>query len=75
MPRSVSFSFPVRLSSARVVLTSDDVADDDVDVTPDMTSPAVLCDVAGCDYDLQLYCLNNGVIVMGSCSLKNTLCK
>ena len=67
---------PVSPSSARVILAPDAVLDDDVDVTPDVASPdGVLCDVAGCEYDLQLYCLNNGVIVMGSCSLKNTLCK
>lgn len=32
------------------------------------------CGVPGCHYDLQLFCLSNGVIVMGTCSLKNLLC-
>lgn len=41
---------------------------------PDNDVIDVMCHVRGCDYDLQLYCLSNGAIVLGSCSLKQTLC-
>ncbi|XP_070188717.1 dentin sialophosphoprotein-like [Littorina saxatilis] len=62
-------------SIARSVPTSDDLSDDGAGVTHNsMTSDVVRCDEAGCAYDMHLYCLSNGVIVTGSCSLKKTLC-
>ncbi|KAL8613722.1 hypothetical protein ACOMHN_029814 [Nucella lapillus] len=63
------------LSSARSVQTSRKEGEDDVKALSVSRPYDVRCDLPGCEYDLQLYCLDNGVILMGSCSLKNYLCQ